>query len=168
MPSAAGGQADDALPSLLTQLRHSVDYSVQQVGIENPGIWLSHHAGVPAIGRTPVARSGPYQRFPGLLSFVQTQTLAAVLRGELDTGIFQRALDFGEGLDGPADWAMAAFHALHGGDVAAGPLGKLARGPVQERACRANLVRSQHAPKSINLLQSCDKGQQRCSELMKH
>ena len=62
---------------------------------------------------------------------IQTHTRAAVLRGELDTGLFQRTLDLGEGLDGPADRAIAVFHALHGGDVDTGPLGKLARGPTQ-------------------------------------
>ncbi len=66
--------------------------------------------------------------------FVQMHTRFAVLLGELDTGAFQRALDLGQGLDHPADRAFAAFHALHGGDVDTGPLGKLARGPTQERA----------------------------------
>ncbi len=69
---------------------------------------------------------------------VQTDTRAAVLRGELDTGVFQRALDLGEGLNGPSDWAVVAFHALHGGQVDTGPLGKLAPGPTQERARRAS------------------------------
>ncbi len=117
-------------------------------------------------------RLAGYQDVAGLGLFVgppflQTHTRAAVLRGELDTGVFQRALDLGEGLDGPADRAVAAFHALHGSDVDTGPLGKLARGPTQERARRANLVRSQHAPKSINLLQACGRWQERCSKLMK-
>ncbi len=77
---------------------------------------------------------------PGPRRFLQTDARAAVLRRELDTGVFQGALDLGEGLDSPSDWAAAAFHALHCGLVDAGPPGKLARGPVQERARRANLV----------------------------
>jgi len=100
--------------------------------------------------------------------FVQTHTRATVLRGELDTGVFQRALNLGEGLDRPSNRAVAAFHALHGGDVDTGLLGKLARGQMQERTRRPNLARSQHASKSINLLQSCGKGQERCSKLMKY
>ena len=35
-------------------------------------------------------------------------------------------MDLGEGLDGPSDWAIAAFHALFGGQVDIGLLGKLA------------------------------------------
>ncbi len=84
--------------------------------------------------------------------FVQTHTRAAVLRSELHTGVFQRALDLGEGLDGPADRAIAAFHALYGGRVDIGLLGKLARGPAQERARRADLIRGQHALNSIKSL----------------
>ncbi len=84
--------------------------------------------------------------------FVQADTRAAVLRRELDTRVFQHALNFGEGLDSPSDRAIGAFHALYGGNVAAGLLGKLARGPAQERARRANLIRDQHALNSINLL----------------
>ncbi len=97
---------------------------------------------------------------------VQTDTRAAVLRGERDTRVFQRVLDFGEGLNGPSDRAIAAFHALYGGNVDTGILGRLARGPVHERARRTNLVRSQHAPKSNNLLQNCGRKQQRSSKLM--
>ena len=39
--------------------------------------------------------------------FVQTDTRATVLRGELNTRAFQRALDLGQGLDHPADRAIA-------------------------------------------------------------
>ena len=88
---------------------------------------------------------------------VQTHTRAAVSRDELDTGVFQRVLDLGDGLNGPSDRAVAAFHALYGGQVDIGLLGKLARGPAQERPRRANLIRGQHALISIKLLQNCGK-----------
>ncbi len=67
---------------------------------------------------------------------VQTDTRAAVLRGELDTRVFQRVLDLGEGLNGPSDRAIAAFHALYGGNVNTGLLGKLARTSAGARAPR--------------------------------
>ncbi len=59
-------------------------------------------------------------------SIVQTDTRAAVLRGELDTRVFQHVLDLGEDLNGPSDRAIAAFHALYGGNVDTRLLGKLA------------------------------------------
>ncbi len=95
---------------------------------------------------------------------VQTDTRAAVLRGELDTRVFQRVLDLDEGLNGPSDRAIAAFHALYGGNVDIGLLGKLVRGPAQERARRANLVRGQHALNSINLLQHRANTKEKCSK----
>ena len=65
---------------------------------------------------------------------VKTHTRAAVLQGELDTRIFQRALDLGESLNSPCDRAIAAFHALYGGNVDTGHFGMVARRPTQERA----------------------------------
>ena len=103
---------------------------------------------------------------PGPPRFLQTHTRAAVLRRELDTRVFQRALDFGEGLNSPSDRAIAAFHALYGGNVDIGLLGKLVRGPAQERARRANLIRGQHALNSIKLPQRCGDSQQNCSKKM--
>ena len=70
----------------------------------------------------------------------QTRTGAAVSRDELDTRVFQRVLDLGEDLNGPSDRAIAAFHALYGGQVNIGLFGKLDRGPAQERMRRANLI----------------------------
>ncbi len=89
--------------------------------------------------------------------FVQTYTRAAVSRGELDTGVFQRVLDLGEGLDDPSDRAIAAFHALYGCTVDTGPLAGLARGPAQGDTLRADLVRGQHVINSIKLLQNYGK-----------
>ncbi len=96
----------------------------------------------------------------------QADTRAAVLRGEFDTGVFQRILNFGEGLDSPSDRAVAPFQALHGGQVDTGPLSKLARGPTQESARRANLSRIQHTLNFIKLLQHCGNTQKNCSKQM--
>ena len=70
---------------------------------------------------------------------------ATVLRDELDTRVFPLVLDFGEGLNGPSDRAIAAFFALNGGQVDTGLLGTLMRRPTPDRTQHANLFRSQHA-----------------------
>ncbi len=99
--------------------------------------------------------------------FVQTHTRTAVSRGELDTRVFRRALNLGQGLDRPSDRAIAAFHAPHGGDVDIGPLWASSRVDQRRSARHANLVRGQHATKSINLLQRCSKIPDYCCKKMK-
>ncbi len=71
---------------------------------------------------------------------VQPHARVAVLRGELDTGVFQRVLDLAQAFDGSLDRAFTALHALHRRDVDAGPLRKLPSGPPQEAAGGANLL----------------------------
>ncbi len=65
-----------------------------------------NQAEIQTIIRTPVARV-----IFGLIAdpppIVKTHTRAAVSCGELDSRAFQRALDLGQGLDHPADRAIA-------------------------------------------------------------
>lgn len=66
----------------------------------------------------PIADSPP---------IVKTDNRAAVSRGELDTHVFQRVMDLGEGLNSPCDRAIATFNALHGDHLDTGLFGKLPR-----------------------------------------
>ena len=111
--------------------------------------------------RTPVARV-ILRLIADPPPIVKTHTRAAVSCGELDTRVFQRVLNLGEGLNSPCDRAIAAFHALHGDHVNAGPLGADQR----RSARRANLVRGQRALNSIKLLQVCCKKEQNSIKLL--